>query len=58
MMKITAKLALALFWGITLAGSLCAVSGCASTREQKGSDQQTMYDFIGGGKPEFDGKKY
>ena len=58
MMKNTVKSAFALLMALTLVCSLCAGAGCATTHKQKDTEQKTMYDFIGGGKPEFDGNKY
>ena len=43
---------------LTLVLGTCVLSGCASTQSRNSSDSQTMSDFIGGGKPEFNGNKY
>lgn len=43
---------------LALALGILVLSGCASTQNRDSSDSQTMSDFIGGGKPEFNGNKY
>ncbi len=57
-MKTVTDITAAVLLVLTLALGACALSGCASTQNRDSSDNQTMSDFIGGGKPEFNGNKY
>jgi hypothetical protein len=56
-MKFIAKFPAILLLILALAFGTCAITGCASTWDRP-QDKPTMYDFIGGGKPEFNGNKY
>ena len=38
--------------------SMAGLVGCASTKDKKAVDSPTMHDFIGGSKPELNGRKY
>ena len=57
-MKAIADFTAVLLVVLTLVLGTCALTGCASTQNRHSSDNQTMSDFIGGGKPEFNGNKY
>lgn len=57
-MKTVANITAVLLVALTLTLGVCALTGCASTQSRNSSDSQTMSDFIGGGKPEFNGNKY
>lgn len=57
-MKAVVDLTAVLLVVLTLLLGTCALTGCASTQNRGSSDSQTMSDFIGGGKPEFNGNKY
>lgn len=57
-MKTTARFVIFAALMISLTVTVLGTTGCASTRNQQSTENQTMYDFIGGGKPEFNGQKY
>ena len=57
-MKAIADFTAVLLVVLTLVLGTCALTGCASTQNRNSSDNQTISDFIGGGKPEFNGNKY
>ncbi len=57
-MKTVSDITALLLVALTLTLGVSALTGCASTQNRDSSDNQTMSDFIGGGKPEFNGNKY
>ncbi|MBR2694741.1 MAG: hypothetical protein IKE69_11080 [Thermoguttaceae bacterium] len=57
-MKTVSDITALLLVALTLTLGVSTLTGCASTQNRDSSDNQTMSDFIGGGKPEFNGNKY
>lgn len=57
-MKITVRSSIIAVVLVSIIFSMVGMTGCALNKDKKAPEKPSIYDFIGGGKPELNGKKY